>query len=294
MNGRGKKLIGGALLVACFFLVAVLYGITRPPPATIPLPNPNGHDALVAAAAQLVGKVSEYRDLSVDDLKSLVEKNADAMKLARTGLSHECRVQLYSQAEFQNHIQEITDLRNLALAFTAAGRLAETNNSLADAADAYLQAARIGQESGKGGIMIHSMVGIAIEAIGIVNLERLAPALDARTCAKIAKELYAGDEKTEPYGQTLKQEREWTRRVYGVRGQIAYLFSFKSMRQMNKKWTLKVQTQRKRTRSLILQLARRAYELDKGEQPKSLQALVPEYLPSIPLDPFTGAAMAYP
>jgi hypothetical protein len=45
---------------------------------------------------------------------------------------------------------------------------------------------------------------------------------------------------------------------------------------------------------LLIQLAARAYELEKGERPKRLTDLVPAYLNTIPQDPLTGTNVAYP
>ena len=47
------------------------------------------------------------------------------------------------------------------------------------------------------------------------------------------------------------------------------------------------------TRKLMLGLAARAYELEKGERPKTIADLVPDYLKTIPLDPITGTNMVY-
>jgi competence protein ComGC len=44
---------------------------------------------------------------------------------------------------------------------------------------------------------------------------------------------------------------------------------------------------------LIINLAARAYELDKGHRPASLNDLVPDYLKTIPQDPSTGKNMDY-
>ena len=40
-------------------------------------------------------------------------------------------------------------------------------------------------------------------------------------------------------------------------------------------------------RMLIIKLALRAYELDHGALPQSLSQLVPDYLPTVPIDPFS-------
>jgi hypothetical protein len=55
----------------------------------------------------------------------------------------------------------------------------------------------------------------------------------------------------------------------------------------------KLKTHQTRIQALLIQLAARAYELEKGERPKSLADLVPAYLKAIPHDPLTGTNMAY-
>ena len=51
--------------------------------------------------------------------------------------------------------------------------------------------------------------------------------------------------------------------------------------------------QQSQTRQLIIDLAARAYELDKGHRPTSVTDLVPDYLKAIPQDPFSGTNMVY-
>ena len=51
------------------------------------------------------------------------------------------------------------------------------------------------------------------------------------------------------------------------------------------------QTRTRERRQLAITAAARAYELEKGKQPKSAADLVPEYLKAVPKDPATGNAM---
>ena len=44
---------------------------------------------------------------------------------------------------------------------------------------------------------------------------------------------------------------------------------------------------------LLIDLAARAYELDKGHPPASAADFVPEYLKAIPQDPVTGTNLVY-
>jgi competence protein ComGC len=63
------------------------------------------------------------------------------------------------------------------------------------------------------------------------------------------------------------------------------------LKQIEQKWVSKANAQQTRTRLMLVQLAARAYELEKGERPKNLADLVPAYLKAIPQDPLTGTNM---
>jgi hypothetical protein len=55
----------------------------------------------------------------------------------------------------------------------------------------------------------------------------------------------------------------------------------------------KFKEQQTKTRQLLIDLAARAYELDKGHHPASPADLVPDYLKAIPQDPLTGTNLVY-
>jgi competence protein ComGC len=56
----------------------------------------------------------------------------------------------------------------------------------------------------------------------------------------------------------------------------------------------KFEAQEQRTRQLMIDLAARAYELDKGHRPASVADLVPEYLKAVPKDPIAGTNIVLP
>ena len=55
----------------------------------------------------------------------------------------------------------------------------------------------------------------------------------------------------------------------------------------------KLDAQELKTRQLILDLAARAYALDKGKPPANTADLVPDQLKTVPQDPDTGTNMIY-
>lgn len=289
------KLLTGFFVLAVLLVIATLV-MTRnqSPPASPPLPNPNGYDDLIQAGRMVADNTSDFSTMSEGDLRVLVTKNSEAVKLARTGLTRACQVPLNMLAPDPTYFTNLAVVKRLAQAVTAEGRLAELSNRPADAADAYLTVIRMGYAISKGGLLIDSLVGVAVEAIGTVNMERLASKLDAKQCRKAASALESCEPQLEPTQTVISREREWGRRAYGLKGQIARLVNFKSMRQNEQRIAARLTTQQTRERVLLIQLASRAYELEKGDRPKTLVQLVPAYLKAIPQNPITGTNMAFP
>src|SRR5689334_8080603 len=89
------------LLLLMLIPVAIGIGLLidyklQPVPVIPPLPNPNGYDDLVKAGTMVSPnsvRVSLERTNEAQ-LRSLVSTNADALALARVGLSRECRMPL--------------------------------------------------------------------------------------------------------------------------------------------------------------------------------------------------------
>jgi hypothetical protein len=122
-------------------------------------------------------------------------------------------------------------------------------------------------------------------------MQRLTPTLDAKQCCEAAAALESCEARRESTDTIRRQERAWARRIWGFKGQIARLFQFRVLKQIEQKWVSKAKAQQTRTQLLLVQLAARAYELEEGERPKSIADLVPAYLKAVPQDPLTGTNM---
>ncbi len=281
-------------LMLCIVGVLVLALALGPKPAPLaPLPNPNGYDDLVKAGRFIPSDAPDWTTLRQDELQTLVATNLESLKLARTGLSRECRVPLDFDPTNTAMTQEMGLVKRLAQAFAAEGKLAELEHRPSDAAASYLDAVRLGHQGARGGLLIHSLVGIAAESIGLKHLEYLARTLDGKQCQDAVAVLEALESQRESYAVVLQHEHKWARRTGGLQGQLARLVMFRSMRQMEQRFEGKLQAQQVRTGRLILDLAARAYEQEKGERPKTLAQMVPAYLKAIPQDPLTGTNLLY-
>jgi hypothetical protein len=288
-------LLTGFFIVAILLVLAALaFTLSQPRPAPPPLPRPNGYDDLIQAASMLADNTGDFYTMSHGDLQVLVQKNADALKLARTGLSLPCQVPLDYAAPNPAYYTNLACFRRLAQGLAAEGRLLELESRPTDAAEVYLTTIRLGGATSHGGLLIDSLVGIAIEPIGTAPLEKLALTLDADQCRHAAALLESYEAQRECMAIVLARERIWARRAYGLRGRIARLFMFRSLRQVDQRAVAKVNAMQTRERVLLIRFATRAYQLEKGERPKTLAELVPAYLKSVPLDPTTGTNMASP
>jgi hypothetical protein len=288
-----------ARFLAVFVILAVAVAIggsvltlSRTPPAP-PLPNPNGYDDLLKAAGMITDDFSDSDKIGEQKLRTLMTNNSVALQLARVGLTRQCRPPMDYSPTNNALLTGLSGMKRLALALAAEGSLAELENRRGDAAESYLTIIRLGTEVGRGGPMINSLVGIAIETIGAAKMEKLMPALDAERCQEVASALEAAEARQESAAAVLEQEREWVRRVYGFKGVVTRLILFKSIRKAEQGWTARLAAREIRERRLIIDLAARAYEAEKGQRPGSVGDLVPGYLKSIPQDPLTGTNMNY-
>jgi len=289
MRPKLRKLSLAALVIltAAFAFLILTANKSAPLP---PLPNPNGYDDLVKAGQMLDGDLpgwQELRDMSEEELRTAfastaLSKHGEALALAREGLDRACRVPLNYSPTSAAPLEGLSANKRVAIAFTALARLAEMENRPSDAARSYLEAIRLSHESTRGGVVIDSMVDSAIEAIGLGCLEKLGPKLNAQQCREVAAALETIDAKRESAEVVLQQERAWARRTYGLKGQIARLISFKSIRRSEQKQAARINKQQTQMRLLLVNLAARAFELETGARPKTFADLVPAYLKTAP------------
>src|SRR5690606_34927116 len=149
--------------------------------------------------------------------------------------------------------------------------------------------------SARGGVLIDGLVSLAMESIGTDHLQTIVPQLKSSTCREIAQSLEQLDAQRETWADILKNEREWSRRAFpGLKHRFQAFIQRKSLALAIKKAGAKFEKHQIETRQLTLQLAARAYELDKGAAPKAASDLVPDYLKAVPQNPSTGLELPYP
>jgi len=117
--------------------------------------------------------------------------------------------------------------------------------------------------------------------------------LEAKKCREIASAIEVLDASRDSGETILRQESAWIRRAYGWKGQWVRLFTYNSMRTVERSFATKMKAHERRARLLLLNFASRAYELERGTPPKSDRELVPAYIKALPVDPVTGNRIVY-
>ena len=284
--------LAAILVLALLTMLVVSRGRTAP---RTPLPNPNGYDDFLKAAALLTGDVGNASTLDPNDLRALVATNSESLRLLRLGLTRPCALPADSaMTNVAGMMSELADMKRLVQLLAAEGRLREMDHRLADAAQSYVDAIRFGNEVSRGGFIINRLVGIACEAIGEMALCNLAPRLNPAE----ARPVIAALEQIENVEVTWEEVRRNEKRF--VQYQLSKGFNpitWAMTRWQGWRATKRAEMRNKRIaahlRLLTAELAVRGCQSEQGRAPTGLAQLVPKYLQRVPADPFSGQPLVY-
>ncbi len=291
----------GILSIAVgLLLIAVAFLFIKPSPSpTTKLPNPNGYDDLVKAGQMFVGDLPDcvwdkLDDECLEKTRTFLKANSEALKLARLGLSRDSRVPVqYSQAYISKLLPELSAFRRLAQTLVVEGKVAEKENRIDDAIQSYLHTAQLNEKL-RGSLMIESLVGLAVEPMGLGPLQKLATRMTRNQRRVVIKNLIELYSERDSLDEIMVRERNYVRRAYGIRDQFVVLAqSIFTMRATQRKYEHTLKYKRTRLGLFLVELAAQNFQLEKKRSPKTLQELVPEYLPFLPKDDFSGKDFIY-
>jgi len=293
MRQKLRTLLLASVVIALIATVALLVSSTcktRPYP---PLPNPNGYDDFLQAAALIKGDVPNSSTPDHDGLRQLILSNAEPLRIIRVGLGRQCSVPTEEAVtNFTALSPTFPQMRMVSLLLSAEGRLAEIENRTADAARSDIDAIRFGNEISRGGLMIHRLIGIGCERSGATQLVKLVPKLNCKQAHPIILELEKIDQARVNWDEVLSVEKAFTR--YTLRGnpinQLSLWWAIQGTRKTAKE---KHNSAVAHLRLIIAELALRCYQADQARTPAGMQELVPKYLQRVPLDPFSGQPLIY-
>lgn len=290
-------LIGGALLMAAVTVWVVFF--YRPAPDLPPLPTPNGYGFFVKAGKELSEAAASYYEVetnSIAQLGALIAANSESRRLLSEGVQLNAGVPFYG-IDDADWIGSVMGMKHLARLQASEARLARLKGATNEAAQIAIKIVEFGQASARGGPMIHYLVGIACSGQGFVQLKRVIPGLTSAQCRDVMRRLKQLGENQETAEAVIDAERAWMQYNHGHKGSFALMWEKRSLRPFEQ---FRVQTQGKRDQFIRwieearILVAAQAHLMEKGSVPASVEALAPNYLRSVPIDPETGKPMALP
>ncbi|MGA2661799.1 MAG: hypothetical protein ABSH34_30325 [Verrucomicrobiota bacterium] len=286
------------LALVVMFMVAILTALFLPlgrTPPRPPLPNPNGYDDFLKAAALLAGDVGNAPTFDHNGLGVLVSANSESLRLLRLGLTRQCALPADSaMTNVAGLLGDLAAMKRLAQLLAAEGRLREMDHRLADAAHSYLDAIRFGNEMSRGGFIINRLVGLACEAIGDAPLSKLAPKLSREEARPVIAELEKIDLARVTWEEVRRNENRFSR--YQLRtGFNPITWAMAQWRSWRSLQRAAVRHRRiiSHERLLAAEVAVRCYQAEQGHPPARLEQLVPKYLQRVPSDPFRAGPVIY-
>lgn len=282
---------GVVAAAAAIATAAVLYSFSSLP-APAQMPNPNGYDEIIRAGMAISTSFRTYKVLGPPQLHSLLSTNAAAIARGHAALNLDCRVPLQWPPDATSS-EEAAAPSNLAEAFAAEGLLAEMEHRTQDALKDYMDIVRLGNQSSRGGLVDHSLRGIAIEARGADLLQKLSVILDAKSCGEVAKTLESADSQREPLADYRQEEKILYHQKF-PEAKDSFKWYYDHMLHLNATQKTRTETSdtfsdsRSTIRRAMVGIAVRAYEMDKSTRPRDVVDLIPNYLTRVPIDPVTG------
>lgn len=280
-----------AILAPNLFL---LYRLSTPSELPeVVLPTPNGYDDFVAAGKlapdDLLTPVRAVNSMNYAQLRALYDQLAALDALVEKGLAKQCRVrEPFAEVTSQDFgdMEAISSASvSMALRMIYLQRFASTDEYIA-----YLiRMLRFEHESTRGGGF--EAWSQNSEGRAAWRMRQRLGDLDARGCRLVAQALAEFEQRREPWADKrsvqylIDQHSGWETHARALLTQ----WSGADLYQLDYFGCASLAE----VRLAMVDAALQAHWLEIGQAPGTLAALMPEYLPEIPLDPFSNEPMQY-
>jgi hypothetical protein len=208
-------LVGGSLWWSWLNVVPIV-DIPAPPP----LPSPNAFDTFATASGMIVNAdpidaangrrnqlPRERNGVPYSDAEkaAAVAANAEALAALQVGFSQQYRHP--TRRSFDALYPELAQFRKMARLLNLEGQVREASGDFDGAAQSRLDAMQLGIEAPRGGLLIHYLVGVACEKIGIQPLWELTGKLSADEARVAARRLEEINGRRVPLADALLEEK---------------------------------------------------------------------------------------
>ena len=269
----GLAVIAALLLVGGAVVVVPRLRAPNPPEWAIDPPDDNALDEYLQVASVLQAKPND----------------AQALVLLHQAADKECVVVSLVPPGPDPRLRPIIDLAS-AIAFVVQDRAAQgqPDEALGVAVDGVAMA--VGLEHGD---LVWSIIACSSEDTVGMALDEAADSASSTALRQGAQRLGALDGAAPTFGEVRRADQYWAEMAVGPLSARDRWTQYRIMRKLYPVTERKFLRAQGRRRALMTKLAVLAYRHERGTLPADLAALVPDYLDSVPEDPFTGQALKY-
>ena len=247
----------------------------------------NGYRDLLRAAESVDESWIDVDKVSDDELREYLVKQNPALDLVGAALARPCQAVLPDGMNDSALQAEYQGMKKIAQLFAARGRLQAKAGQMSAASQSYFTAIHFGAAAAQGGVMMHNGLDWVCEGAGVEGLQQIISRLDDADCRELGLQLAAVEAEREPVEDLMNRERMYIKKEY------PWKYRQGAHEANDPLWEAIAGQKRARLRLLICHLALRRLWLATHNYPATLDALVPQYLPAVPLDPFGGEVLIY-
>jgi hypothetical protein len=191
---------------------------------------------------------------------------------------------------------DLVAFRDLATAWRAEGESLAVKEKHDEAADYHLASISMANGVCRGGVVLHELVGNACEGIGVAGLAPIRAKLSPRRARHLLAQLSRIDASREPIAAIDARDQASVRESAAWRSRFAQAVAAWLNVRLGVGEELLTSGRHRREaeiRLLMADLAVRLYQREHERLPQTLSDLVPSYLPSVPIDPYSGQPLIY-
>jgi len=200
-----------------------------------------------------------------------------------------------TQQAFDQRLADVQALRALSRALAAATPPALTAADEVQATKLSLANVRLGVMLSRGGTIIDRLVGIAVQGVGQQRLAASRSELSPNQARAAIRSLRNAAAEREDVALTIARDAAMCERAFGWQGRLENVMLQLRGRPSPAEQAMREAMRRETASENLLQadLAIRLFVHDHQMPPDHLAQLVPEYLPDVPIDPYSQQPLRY-
>ena len=194
-------------------------------------------------------------------------------------------------------LRDVQILRNLARSWSAESQAAVGAQNLNEAIKYILPTVQAGSMLSRGGSIMHSLVGVAMEGIGIHDLIPIRNDISMSQARTLLSRLEKVDGMRESAEATMSRDAAWLEKtinwIQRFERAVAAVSGAEYIQPGSVQFKSILRLRDATLRLMMTELAIRLYQHDHGNLPDNLDELSPQYLFTPPADPYSTGSLIY-